>query len=433
MKVKDKVYVWGVQRDKTGNKREHKHIATLSIEDVKEKTSSTVIEWRASRSLLERGDLVQLQRTVNKNLFISKKKFKSINNSYFKVITADKKPVSRANIYLKNIWVGSTDKNGLLKFPTDLIGESSTVQVTKSGFSSLTKDLKLEKNKTITIFLEQKSAYLRVESKPSGGAVSVDGKYIGSTPLAKGIKVPSGFVQIEIDGKLGYKKFKQIFEFNEGTLDLTGPQRILLEVDFLKPALDLIAQGKIELGLQKLDEIEPSHSDYLKARHSIAEVYLTLKNEPAVAIEEFKKVTSNPGVKSYQDKRFISAFVNLAVSHFKMAERLGESRDWEKVVEHYGKSVHEFEKVKPYLRFISKSEYASVVHSVGFYLALSKHRIALIKKDRALLERAVDDWRDYVDGIGSNVAIGNDATGAFLDNARIYLRQARVSLTKKAF
>jgi hypothetical protein len=428
----DKVFVWGVQSDKTGKKREHNHIATLEVTKVNSDHSEAKLDWQAARAVIQRGDLIQLQRTVNRDIFVSNDKFKKTNNSYFKIVTdGSSKGLSSANVYFDGTWIGSTSTSGLLRFPENLIGKSGEIQVTKPGYTSVTKSLDLEKNKTIKIRLDQKSSYLKIASKPSGAKVTVDGNYVGKTPLSKAVAVPSGFAEIEISGKRGYKKFKQVIEFNDGTLDLTGPQRILLEVDYLKPALDLLARGNVSLGLKKLEEIEKSHSDYLKARHLIAETYLTVKGNPERAIKEFNLVTNRPDVASFQDKRYVSAFVNLGVSHFKLAEDLASTKKWEDVVRNYESSIIQFDKVKPYLRFISKGEYGNVVHSVGFHVALAKHRIALITKNRGLLEEAYEDWRNYVDGTSAAVRVDRDTKEAFLDNAKIYLRQARVSLRRK--
>lgn len=430
----DQVFVWGVQSDKTGKKREHNHIATLEVTEVLEDSSNMKLVWKAARAALQRGDLVQIERTANRDLFVSKEDFKKQNNSYFAVKTnGEKKPVESANLYFNGSWIGTTGKDGTLRFPQNIIGQSGDVQVTKPGYASITKKLDLDKNKTVTIFIQHKKAYLKISSKPSGAKVFADGKLIGKTPVNKSISLNGEFVELEIKGIKGYKDFKTVAELDDSTLDLTGPKRVLLEIDYLRPAIDSLESGNVDLALKKLSEIEPSHSDYLKARHTMAETYLSISDDPENAIKEFSTVTSNPEVSSFRDKRYVSAFVNLGVSHFKFAEKLGKDKDWEKVVLNYKNAISQFDKAKPYLRFISRSAYGKVVHSVSFHAALAKHRIALITKDRGLLEDAYEDWRNYVEGTSGAVRLANDDKEAFIDNAKIYLRQARVSLRRKSF
>ena len=73
------------------------------------------------------------------------------------------------------------------------------------------------------------------------------------------------------------------------------------------------------------------------------------------------------------------------------------------MTENYRRSAAEFNRVKPYLRFISKADYGNVVHSVEFHSALAKHRVA--QKKIAPLQQAYQDWKSYLDGTSAGVRL----------------------------
>ena len=80
----DQVFVWGVQSNKTGTKREHSHIATLSVTSVQLDSANAELVWKAPRATVLRGDLVQLERTANKFAARNKKSNTTISSSQVK-------------------------------------------------------------------------------------------------------------------------------------------------------------------------------------------------------------------------------------------------------------------------------------------------------------------------------------------------------------
>src|SRR5690606_14058369 len=135
------------------------------------------------------------------------------------------------------------------------------------------------------------TAFLKIESQPTGATVRLDGKVVGKTPLKSPVPVPSGFAKLEVEGPTGFKTFTQILELDEGTLDLTGVGMVKLERDLLGDAGKLLQAGKVDQAVAKLQEVPAEHTDYLLSRHQLGEVYLTRTQQPAEAAKAFGQVT----------------------------------------------------------------------------------------------------------------------------------------------
>src|SRR5690606_38882331 len=109
--------------------------------------------------------------------------------------------LERANVYFNDVWIGSTDENG--RIYADVKGEG-TVRVIRHGFRDYSKPLKIG-GREVVVNLEQETAFLKIESQPTGATVRLDGKVVGKTPLKSPVPVPSGFAKLEVEGPTGFK------------------------------------------------------------------------------------------------------------------------------------------------------------------------------------------------------------------------------------
>jgi hypothetical protein len=150
--------------------------------------------------------------------------------------------------------------------------------------------------------------------------------------------------------------------------------------------------------------------------------------QPALAAKAFGKVTANELVKNFNDKRFIGTHINEGIALFMTAESLQKSEP-EAAAAHYLKAIETLDKVSPYLRFVTKDQYAHAVHNVEYYKALSQHRLWNQTKNQAYLTEAFKSWRSYIE-TNTSTAKNDEANAdkAFLDNARIYMKQAESTL-----
>lgn len=419
IKAGDVLDVYGMQAEKLGLAQLHRRIAQLTVREVFDAEARGVVSKLLPRATIERGDLVVLKP----------RRAPDAGSAEIRVAaTGDGKtsPLGQANVYFNDQWIGATDESGRLYL--DASG-SGTLRVVKQGFAEYVKPITLATGARFDLAMKREAAFLRIESKPSGLAVKIDGKVVGKTPLATPIAVPTGFVKLELDAPSGFKPYSAVLELDQGTLDLSGARAVTLETDLRAKAQRLVKAGQTDEAIEALKAIPKEHSDYLLSRHELGELYLTVKNEPALAAAAFGEVTADDSVKQFADKRFIGSHINEGIALYMTAERLQASQP-ETARAHYQKSIEVLEGVVPYLRFVPADQYAQSVHNVDYHRALARHKLWLSSKDPRVLADAVRTWRTYLDGSARSVpaATGDDTIKAFVDNAQVYFKQATASM-----
>lgn len=426
----DKISIWGLQKDQAGLKADFSEIGVARVESISTYTSTAKIISRAPRSKIGRGDLIQLVRKVGGGLLAKSGKPLKTSSFNVKVVDAEKtsSPVAKVNIYHDGEWIGITNERGVLSLPKSLQKTKLKLTAAKSGYDRAEVDVKPGKRAVISLY--RRSIYLKIDSKPSGAEITIDGRVLGRTPFVGSIQPRSSVDILTLTDVDGHKDYKVALDYSEDSIDLDGSKRIILEPDYFAVGKELMDSGRVDAAIKKWSEIPENHSDYLRAVHQLGEVYLTVKEDIDAAIEKFESVTSRKEVASFQDKKYVGSFINLGISYFKKAELLGKEKAWDKVAQYYQKSVSSFEKAKPYMRFIEGSKFDDVNYLVSFHSNLARHRTALIVKDKDLLKTAYDGWRDFVSTLETPSKSAD--RDAYQENAKLYLRQARISLRQKA-
>lgn len=448
--------VYGIQSEEKGQSQTQKSIGTLSVVQVAEHETVCKILKLNARAVMTRGDLVILRPSsgsvasaktdkVAATSPKSKKKKDAItklpNGQYARIhIGQDAQkdvPVSQANVYLADQWIGSTDETGWLYADKDLllgaIKEKKTssklaLKVIKYGYKATTKETSVDElmKSPSDLKMQKEVAYIRIETKPEGATVKLDGAVLGKTPLISPVSVPTGFAKLTIEGVSGYKVHESVLDLDQGTLDLTGQNAIQLEEDIRASAKALQAKGKFKEAIEKLETIPESHSDYLISRYDVGELYLTKLKEPAKAAKSFGIVTSAQTVKNFNDKRFIGAHINEGIALFFTAESLAATNA-EASKAHYQKAIEVLSHVGPQIRFVAKDQINQAQHNVNFYHALAQHKLWTMTKDQNLLVETVRSWRDYLEGTAKSVpAQGDNKT--YVENAKVYFGQAKAYL-----
>ena len=333
--------------------------------------------------------------------------------------------ISQANVYFKGTWLGSTDESGILKSKAEAKGRG-LLKIIKHGYETFAKETRLGKVGSIEIPLKRVSAYVRVDSEPNNLSVFIDKKFVGKTPLEQAISVPGGFVKLEILGEKGFKNHKEVLELDEGTLDLTGDRRIVLEKDIKSEAVKLVNGGQFEEAIKILESIPPEHSDYNQGQHQAGVIHMTLTNSPAKAAAAFHRVTQNPEVSSFRDKRFIGSHINEGVSLYLTAKGLLEDGEDEAAVAHFRKAASTLEKTEPFIRFIKQSDYQQAFDNLYYYKALSLQEIWHLTQQLDSLRDAQASWQQLLSGRENK----NSQT-PMLKNANIYLKQLELALSKE--
>lgn len=413
----DVLDVFGIQSEKFGRSQTHGNIASLVVKEVGDATATCVVKSTAPRATIERGDLVVLR--TRRNIDSSGVQVRVVSDSGR---GGTMLPVAQANVYLNDDWIGATDASGRLY--ADITGVGRIV-VIKHGFATIHQSVDLKANSKVDFTLKRESAFVRIESKPSGVVVKIEGQVIGVTPIQAPVSIPSGFVKLELDAPKGYKKYASVLELDNGALEFTGNNAITLEKDERSEAQALLAANKIDEAIAKYESIPKDHSDWLAAQHELGEIFLTRLDQPAKAAEAFARVTSDPAVKQFADKRFIGSHIDEAISIFLTGENLVE-KNRESALAHFRQAIEIFDSVIPHLRFVKTEQYAQAVHNVDFHRALARHRLWQYSQDPTVLVDTLRSWRSYLNGSARSIP-ADGVSKTYVENARVYLKQAMAS------
>jgi tetratricopeptide (TPR) repeat protein len=427
--IGDEFAIYGNQSARKGDRTENAKIAICTVEKIDDQVSDCRISNLAPRAVVERGD-----QTIMNRRNVRPTATPGSPEASIRVVSraADGKQaaVSQANVYYNGEWLGSSDKTGKVYYDRKAVSGAGLLKVIKHGHGIYSKAIDLAKSNKLSVDLPFESAYIRVETIPPGASVSVDGQLIGKTPLVQATPVPSGFVKIEVDGPGNYKKFSQVMELEQGTLDLTGQRAIKLERDFKQEVAKLLDAGKTDEAISRLEEIGESHSDYLTARHELGEIYLTFKGDPQRAAATFAQVTSNPAVHDFNDKRFIGSHIDEGISVFMVGENLVK-KDKQSALAHYEKAIEILDRVKPFIRFVQKEQYGRALHNLNYHKALAQHRIWEQSADRGKLEGVIKDWQEYIESSEQEKSQSPDEAN-MVENARVYFQQAKASISTQS-
>ncbi|MEY4631810.1 MAG: hypothetical protein RIQ81_1930 [Pseudomonadota bacterium] len=353
------------------------------------------------------------------------------------------KPVAQANVYFNDVWIGTTNGDGLVKIPRDIVGASGSFHVAKPGLKPATLQSRVAANSKLEIPVEVEVARLRLDSLPSGANVYIDGKLIGKTPVDTDVAGAGAFLKLEIGGVDGYKKHASVIEAEAGTLDLTSERSIQLEPDLIAKARKASDEGNANAALEVISRIPSTHSDYLVGRHLAGEIALARLNDPAKALSYFEDVTAVPQVRDFIDKRFVGSHINEGIALHMVAEKEARSNP-AKAAEDFAKAANILDRASRFVRFLPKKDFNRSVQNLEYFRALSFHRKWLISNDLVSMEKAGRGWRDYLRSVqDSGVEPGNgnsgektagaknDESAVYAANAKVYLKQVEAGMARR--
>ena len=341
----------------------------------------------------------------------------------------DPRPIAQANVYFNDVWVGTSNSNGVVYLPRKLQGTAGKLSVVKAGWNPGVFETNLTSGRQVEVAIEPEASRLRLDSVPAGATVFLDGKLAGKTPLDTKLDGSGAFLKLEITGPDGFKKYSSILEIDAGTLELTGPRAIQLEDDVVTRAKKISDVGKINEAIVYLAKVPPNHSDYLVSRHMAGELALGKLNDPVMAEKFFSTVTSAVEVRDFIDKRFIGSHINEGIAIHMIAEK--DSRSNPKVAaDGFARAAAILDRASKFTRFLPKKDFKQSVKNLEYFRALSFHRRWLLINDQNALEQANRAWTDYLDSL--NAADDSEKQVTVLAaNARVYLKQTQAGLSKR--
>jgi hypothetical protein len=304
--------------------------------------------------------------------------------------------VAAANVYLDGAWVGATDRDGELELPIKPRRKYALL-VFKHGFEQARESVSFpQAGGERVVSITPAAARFTVESAPSDAAVAVDGKEVGRTPIAEAVPVRLGFRRVKVDAGGDYRPLDRVVEFNRSEVALTGPDRVVLEKDWLGIGERLIAEGKLDEAMEALSQAGPSHPDFSAARHRLGQLYLDERKDPDAAIREFERVLSLPANRELVHKRFAVVYTNLGHAYYAHGQAL-QRRDPEAAARAYRKALEALGVARQNSRFFPTSAYDEAVHDTYYYAALASHRLADLTRSPDAFRRAERAWQDYMD------------------------------------
>ena len=310
--------------------------------------------------------------------------------------STNSRPLWGVNVYLDNTWVGTTGSDGTAVLPVRLHTEHDLL-LSRYGYEPLQDKLKVEASNEVKEFsLDVANALFKVDSVPPEASVFVDGVEVGKTPLLEGTLVNFGFRKVRLSAGGEYRDWENVLEFNESTVDRTGTNRIVLVKDYLKIGRMAEQNGNIDGAIAAYASTERGHPDYSDAHHRLAQLYLDEKEDYDAAIREFENVLSLPENKQIIYKQFAVTYTNLGHAYYEKANQLIHT-DKQAAAATYAKAIEKLKIAKQNTRFFPNKYYQEAVHDTYYYQAMSYHKLFLLTKKKAILDRADLAWKEYFD------------------------------------
>ena len=305
-------------------------------------------------------------------------------------------PLPGVNVYLNNEWVGTTGADGRTEVPLRL-GKSYQLMLYRHGYQQVTEKIAVEKSREVKEFaLSANNSLFKVDSLPSGAAVSVDADELGRTPLLEGKLVNLGFHRVRLTVGEDYRDWEEVMEFDKKVEDRTGDRKIVLHKDYLRIGEKAAQGGNIDAAIQAYASTVKGHPDYSEAHRRLGELYLDEKNDYDTAIREFENVLSLPENQQLIYKQFAVTFTNLGHAYYEKGNELVQ-KDRAAAAQYFGKAVQNLQIAKQNTRFFPTQKYHEALHDTYYYVALSYHKLYLATRKAAIMNSADLAWREYFD------------------------------------
>lgn len=307
-------------------------------------------------------------------------------------------PLAAANVYVGGRWLGATDAQG--EVVTRLAGRAGSrdqgLEVVRHGYSVLRRRVDLARERQLSLELERESAFLQIETEPPLAMVRVDGREIGRSPRSAVLAVDGSPVKIEVGGVPGYRSVAYLYEVGEGTLDLTAQSKVRLPRDHYGAAERSLAAGRSEEAIEQLEGIEATHPDFLRARHRLGELAMTLLDDPARAAGYLAQVTQAQDVSTFVDKRFLLSHVLEGRALVEAARRMRE-RDTQGAERLFVRAVEVLERVRPFVRYVSEKERDAVRRDHSYSLAQARQGVWDLRPSPEGKDLLVRAWEDVLE------------------------------------
>ena len=385
--------------DRSGRVKGFRDAGTLRIVETDETASWAEVVDLSANSEVKIGDRVVRRFYLDEKRETEKA---SILLSAKGGLPPDGSPLWGVNVYLNNTWVGTTGSDGKVNIPLNMY-EEYDILLSRHGYQPVQDLISIDQSQQAKEFvLEIANALFKVESQPSGADVYVDGVKIGQTPILDGKLVNFGFRKIKLSAGGEYRDWERVVEFKKSEVELIGPRKVVFVKDYMQMGKRAEQSGDIDAAIQAYASTEKGSPDYSDARHRLAQLYMDEKNNFDAAAVEFENVLALPENQQIIYKQFAVTYTNLGHAYYEkgMAVLL---KDKKAAAENFAKAIKNLNIAKQNTRFFPNQQFDEAVHDTYYYLALSYHKLYLVSKKRALVEKANLAWREYFDFFPKNL------------------------------
>lgn len=379
------------RKEETGRIAGYREIGKLRVKKVDSASSL------AEADDLKKGEKVSLGDRVVRQVLREEEEGKHIAVVVAKGgVPPDLTALGGVNLYLNDEWAGTTGPDGRATVPV-AAGRKYDIVLYRHGYQQVTTTLRIEKSGDVKEFtLAVNNAVFKLESRPSGAEVFVDGDRIGRTPLTDGRPVTLGFHTVTIKAGGDYRDWEDVVEFATKVEDRTGSRAVELHKDYLKIGERAEQNRDIDGAIAAYQSAGKGHPDYSLAHHRLAQIYLDDRADYDGAITEFENVLMLPENQQLLYKQYAIAFTNLGHAYYEKGSSLVQ-REREAAAQNFAKAIENLKKAKQNTRFFPNDRYDEAVHQTYYYTALSYHKLYLLTKKPALLNEANLAWREYFD------------------------------------
>lgn len=305
-------------------------------------------------------------------------------------------PLAGMNLYYGEyeMYGGKTDKQGEASFNVPR-GVELEILGTSPGWRVEEKVTVLGDEDILRCFAQREAYSLNITSEPSGCAVYLDDKSIGSTPI-RGYSAMEGSYELKLVDESGDKgsralpivipdsspsrKFESI-----GMKYGISERDVNIHVDLVIPLDDrrrdevnsLIRSGQYKEAIELLKVVsEYVKKDYLTSRQWVGSIYANNLQDYDNAIAIFKELVD-------REKRFAAAYYNLGWCHYKKGE--------------YDEAIRNFPEVIRYRTYLADEDVMRVIHDTRYFYAKAHYEIARGNGNITNVVTACESYEDFYD------------------------------------
>ena len=399
-------------------------IAELLIKSVAESTSTAHVYKASAAESIQVGDLV---------VIYPQSRLKPVHTDLMIMDYRSTMPLAQVNLYLNHTQVGHTNADGYVMVNQQYLNTPNNYTLMLPGYEIKHLNLTLKRSQSLpaqtlphipgrTVMLRRLHNVIKIDSQPTGLNTYIHNKLVGSTPISL-VQPPTSSIQISLSPPQNYKPITRLIDAPSPFLDLTGPQTIRLEKDFLAKYQSLLGQNKLKQAAKILELIPAHHSDYsaaleIQARHSHQHQLHGHSLLRSYQLLSYLKKTQQPPTPS-QTRWLMSA----GIHSFKLASQFDQQKDFSQSNALYSRTMEFLQFSHHHLNPEKHTDPVSL-RALDYHLTLAIHRKALIKHDKQLLKIASGRWNDYLQSHPPS------PPDPFLSQATIYANQAKDELKR---